>query len=202
MSIVGSGKRGKVLEQSFPRLRFRIKKDDRGLILFYFYVAEIVEVATTSRLSRVCRGIARANHGTIGNMPEFSEKGISGEERERLRKISRIRNQLNMARDIVLQESFGGNAGRSIRGRLQAGLNAFVNNKTGEIVAVGNEMKKELLENPDLSGVIFTYEAGENSFESGEYINVQPNGLGALLSEEIEQLLKGAIRKQDETSTS
>jgi len=94
-----------------------------------------------------------------------------------------------------MQESFGGNARRSSRGRLQAGLNALVNRETGEIVSIGNKMRDGLLDDPSISGVIFTYEAGEDSFEIGDFIDVQESGLGTPLSPEALQILKASVGK-------
>ena len=110
-------------------------------------------------------------------------------------RVRKIQNRLRASLDIVMQESFGGNARRSSRGRLQAGLNALVNRETGEIVSIGNKMRDGLLDDPSISGVIFTYEAGEDSFETGDFIDVQESGLGTPLSPEALQILKASVGK-------
>jgi len=125
------------------------------------------------------------------------EKGIA-EEQMRLQRIRKVRTELNNSKHLLLQESFGGNAGRSGKGRLQAGLNVFVHRITGDFVYAGNNPKKEVSENPDLGSVIFYFEIGENSdFESGQFIDVRETHIGAQIIEEVMDIFKEAVGRKD-----
>jgi len=106
--------------------------------------------------------------------------------------IRRIRNRLKGSLDVIAQESLGGNASRSPRGRLQAGLNAWVSKDTGNIASVGNEF----IDDGNLSSVIFIYEVGEKNFESGDFVDVRETHLGSPLSEEAKKLLEEVVGKK------
>src|SRR3989344_5607332 len=107
-------------------------------------------------------------------MPESFEPKLPDVDNERTRLVNFVRSQLNLSRDYLLQESAGGNAGRSPDGQLRFGLNAFVHKDTGLIISIGNKM----IEDSNASGVTFLYETDPKNILSGTFKNVHENGIG------------------------
>ena len=100
---------------------------------------------------------------------------------------------------ILMQESFGGNAGFN-----KAGINSFIEKDTGKIIAFGNSqnLSKDIITNINYTNALFTYNFGNSLTNLLKKVDLKPEFFETVsapgASEQALNNLKEAISRFNE----